>query len=576
MVSGGGDSWGYYAYLPALFINNDLKDLKHTCATRKKYNPNTSDCKRVNGASIIKYTSGVAIMHSPVFFIAHFLTKLTDYDKDGFSKPYIFGLYLSTLFYVLWGLYLLGLVLSRQFKTSAVITTLCLLAFCTNLYYFSSYNNVMSHPITFFLFSALIYCTDRFYTGFGKKTIFLIGLLAGIITMIRPTNIIFLLIPLLWGIEHIKDRAGLIKKHAGILPFAILGFFLAVLPQLLYWKYTSGNFIYYSYEDEGFDFANSMIGRGLFSFRNGWLVYTPIMALVFPGLFFLWKKRSKAFWACLLLFPLHVYITYSWWNWYYINGFGSRPMVDIYPILAFPFTAFIAFVLSRKYLTAVIGAIALFLSGLNVFQLYQHSKGILWTEDANKTFYAQAFGKKKWNQAMAVAYDLNEYQTSSYKSKRLVYRDDFTSYDSFEVEQTPRDGRPSVLLSHESVDSLARFEIDAKDLNLEKGDMLTLKVWMRVENQMISVYDFSSIFIDYIRDNHVYKRNYLRLHNKPCPDLTCSLWYGQVHIWDELVAHIKPLKHLEEGDKMRFMFHMPEKATPLFLSSFEVHVSEGD
>ncbi len=573
MVSGGGDSWGYYAYLPSFFINKDLKDLRITCATRKKYNEHSEECKNADGYSITKYTSGVAFFHLPAFLISDLCAQFTDYDKDGFSKPYIFGLYLSTLFYVLWGLYLLGIVLAKQFSIRITMLTLAILALCTNLYYFSVYNNVMSHPISFFLFAALIYNTDIFYKELDRKRLFILGLILGVITLIRPTNSIAILIPLLWGISSIKDRTSLIREHSGKLPYAILGFFLALLPQLLYWKYATGQFIYYSYQGEGFDFKNSMIGRGLFSFRNGWLIYTPVMFLVFPGLFFLFKKRSKAFWPVLILLPLHVYIIYSWWNWYYINGLGSRPMVDIYPILAFALAASLTFLFSNKILAILFSGILLFLTSLNVFQVYQHSKGVLWTEDANASFYKQVFGQTKWSQAIAVVYDLNRFQPSNYESKRQLYRDDFTAYKQFEVPQTPRDGRPSVLLSHESVASLDSFVVSAEELNLGKEDLLTLKVWMRVEDQITRFYDFSSIFIEYYRDGKNYKRNYLRLHNKPCPESRCSLWYGEVHVWDELIAHIKPQEFLEAGDTMKFKFYMPDNSTPLFLSNFEIHVS---
>ncbi|MDX1478935.1 MAG: hypothetical protein R3301_14580, partial [Saprospiraceae bacterium] len=38
-VSGGGDSWGYYAYLPALFIQKDLRTLRKTISVRQEMHP---------------------------------------------------------------------------------------------------------------------------------------------------------------------------------------------------------------------------------------------------------------------------------------------------------------------------------------------------------------------------------------------------------------------------------------------------------------------------------------------------------------------------------------------------------
>jgi hypothetical protein len=64
----GGDVRGYYAYLPALFINNDLKfqDLEVYKMTRPGYQVWTKQTK--DGTRFIKYTCGMAIMYSPFFF----------------------------------------------------------------------------------------------------------------------------------------------------------------------------------------------------------------------------------------------------------------------------------------------------------------------------------------------------------------------------------------------------------------------------------------------------------------------------------------------------------------------------
>ncbi|MGB0840399.1 MAG: hypothetical protein ACPGXL_09675, partial [Chitinophagales bacterium] len=65
----GGDPWGYYAYLPALFIYDDIETLENTILNRWKYNggieKNKHKLKRVgevqhleDGNRVVKYTSG--------------------------------------------------------------------------------------------------------------------------------------------------------------------------------------------------------------------------------------------------------------------------------------------------------------------------------------------------------------------------------------------------------------------------------------------------------------------------------------------------------------------------------------
>ena len=68
------DVSGYYAYLPAIFIYDDLKDLNWRPEIIKKYNFNgLDDCtpERESGATVIKYPVGMAISYLPGFTAAH-------------------------------------------------------------------------------------------------------------------------------------------------------------------------------------------------------------------------------------------------------------------------------------------------------------------------------------------------------------------------------------------------------------------------------------------------------------------------------------------------------------------------
>ena len=76
----GWDVCGYYYYLPALFIHNDLKHVAFHEALDKKYDyqGGTYYSSRVyepTGNMVMKYTSGLAVMYAPAFFVAHILAK---------------------------------------------------------------------------------------------------------------------------------------------------------------------------------------------------------------------------------------------------------------------------------------------------------------------------------------------------------------------------------------------------------------------------------------------------------------------------------------------------------------------
>ncbi|MCD4698415.1 MAG: hypothetical protein K8S16_19490 [Bacteroidales bacterium] len=111
-----GDSLSYYAYLPALFIHNDV-----TLGFAKE-NPEKYDGKMFyllkgpNDNYIIKASSGVAIVLSPFYLLAQAFALNSAYQANGFSIPYKVAIMLAMLVYITLGLILLGKILRRYFS----------------------------------------------------------------------------------------------------------------------------------------------------------------------------------------------------------------------------------------------------------------------------------------------------------------------------------------------------------------------------------------------------------------------------------------------------------------------------
>ena len=85
------DNLGYYMYLPAGFIYNDMTELKwfpvidsqYAMSGGNLYQANKTD----NGKYVYKYLGGIAIMELPFFFVGHCVEKTYGYQPDGFSAP---------------------------------------------------------------------------------------------------------------------------------------------------------------------------------------------------------------------------------------------------------------------------------------------------------------------------------------------------------------------------------------------------------------------------------------------------------------------------------------------------------
>lgn len=66
------------------------------------------------------------------------------------------------------------------------------------------------------------------------------------------------------------------------------------IPQFLYWKHVTGQFIFFSYKNtEGFDFMKPHILNVLFSFKKSLFVYTPVLIFVVAGFFWVEEVFSS-------------------------------------------------------------------------------------------------------------------------------------------------------------------------------------------------------------------------------------------------------------------------------------------
>jgi hypothetical protein len=377
-------SWdvsGYYFYLPAVFIYKDIHQVAFRDSIHQKYRPADAPYQAFqhpSGNYVMKYSSGLAVQYLPFFLTAHVLAPALGYPADGFSLPYQAAISWGSLLVAFLGLWLLRRNLLRHFSDAATAITLLLIVFGTNYLDYAAINGAMTHNYLFTLYAALVAVTVSWYDRPTLLKAIGIGFLVGLAALTRPTEILTALIPLLWGVANGADfqqRLGLWKKHWLQMAAAVVICGLMGSIQLLYWKVSSGDWIVYSYEDQGFSWLKPHIDRGVFSFRAGWLVYTPVMAFAVLGFLWLYKKHASLFPAILVFFLLFLYVTFAWDIWWYGGSLGQRAMVQSYAILAFPLAAFVEWLKDRKSLRYFVFAIFILFSYYNLWLTHQAHKG---------------------------------------------------------------------------------------------------------------------------------------------------------------------------------------------------------
>jgi len=391
------DVHSYYEYLPAYFIYDDItfeKSDYHIVGNKYLFWPVFTD----DGRKVIKMTMGTAYFYAPFFFVAHAYASLTNYPEDGFSEPYKVFLLLSTVFFLIIGLgFLKKILLYYHFSDKIIAVTILLLGLGTNMLCYASQSAPMSHVYSFCLFAAFIFFTIKWYQRQSLTNTIVLGFLFGWIALIRPTNCIIILFFVFYTVStlaELKQRILFFKENwQKAIPFGIFAF-LALLPQLIYWKAATGNFLSYSYGDEGFFFSHPRILEGLFSWRKGWLVYTPMMVFALIGLFFLRNELKKLRLPIIVFMVLNIYIILSWWCWWYGGTLGQRSFIESYAMLAVPFASFIKFLSERKwYLNVLFYFIVAFFIWLNIFQAYQFEFHALHYDGMSKKLYFEQFGK---------------------------------------------------------------------------------------------------------------------------------------------------------------------------------------
>ena len=393
------DVHGYYAYLPLIFIYDDVR------IDKQEYRQGENiywfwPSKTKDGKKIIKYTSGLSIMYAPFFMVAHFIANNSNYLSSGFTEPYKLLLLFSALFYLIIGLDFLSRTLKElAFSNSTIFITILSIGLGTNLFAYSSQSATMAHVYSFCLFSGFVYNTVIWYKTKKRKQLIWLFLLFGLITLIRPTNGLIVLFFMLYGLSSFKDIKGrilLYKKHFLSLLLVIPIVIIVWYPQLWYWKKVTGDYLYYSYGKEGFYFLDPQILQGLFSFRKGWLVYTPIMVFSIIGLLLLKGKARKIKTGTIVFTILNIYVIFSWWCWWYGGTFGQRVMIESYAILAIPFAAFFTWIFEKGLIMKIsVGLISLFFIWLNLFQTYQFEHLSLHYDGMTKELYFKQFGKLK-------------------------------------------------------------------------------------------------------------------------------------------------------------------------------------
>lgn len=332
-----GDGLSYYSHLRSLVVDGDL-DFTNEFAVLSTWNQGIIKDKQVTtavGRPGNRFSIGPAVLWSPFYLFAQlkYASILSDNPNAGYGPSSVWAVAFATLFYSFVGLIILDNLLEKMFTKSIAFYTTLLVWFSTPLLYYMYHEPSMAHGLSFFTTSLFVYCwyVLRGRKGWSKYAV--LGASAGLMTLIRWQNAMFLLLPaydLFRAYQQDKGSRDLLIKRS-ILLFVVA--FIVFSPQILAWKAIYGKYLTVPQREGFFDLLHPKIFQFLFS-THGLLSWTPVYMLAFAGFYLLYKSDSELAKPIILVILVNILFNSILTDWYGDWAFGARRMLNTLPLFA--------------------------------------------------------------------------------------------------------------------------------------------------------------------------------------------------------------------------------------------------
>lgn len=520
------DVFGYYLYLPAAFIYDDLARLGFKEEIMEKYHP-AGDfhhaVEQPDGKWVMKYPIGMALVYFPFFLLGHIWALLSEYPPDGFSWPYQFALSMGMIVYSAIGLLVVRKILRKYFEDVVVAIVLGIIVLGTNYLNYVAIDGAMPHNVLFTFYAIILWLTIEWHENPRWWIAGLLGLAIGWATIIRPTELMSAMIPGLWGIYNkdtlISKVQLLLKKYPHVLLLGA-GVLVMGLFQMIYWKIHSGSFLYYSYGDFGFYWSRPYIKEGLFSYKKGWFMYTPIMIFAMLGFIPLFTNHRSKFLPVIAYFLINIYVVFAWEIWWYGGSFGARALVQSYAILTLPLAAFVTFMLKRRVVAIICIALMIMCADLNLTMTWQaHARDTGWyAEGMTRAFYWKMFGTTNPNKGDRKFIDVkSEIRSMKGMEIKPLYANGFENDSSANItERYVFSGEKACFVNSEFQFSPG-YETTLADLNPKKGSWIRVHARVFFTDMQWNEWQMAQLSTIFFRDGNPFKQTNGRIHRVADP-----------------------------------------------------------
>src|SRR5712671_6339687 len=214
-----GDGVGYYAYLRSTLIDHDLNFENDYFAGNKSFVMSRFDAQghllpelyTKTGHVENHFTVGPAILWAPVLVTVHVAVLLLDgfgahIAADGYSRPYLVAMGLTTAFYGFLSLFLAFRMARKYFEPQWAFLATIGIWLASSLPVYMYFNPSWSHAFSAFSVSLFLWYWDRTKLQRSPAQWAALGVFAGLMGNVYYPNVILLIFPALETIHLVRER----------------------------------------------------------------------------------------------------------------------------------------------------------------------------------------------------------------------------------------------------------------------------------------------------------------------------------------------------------------------------------
>jgi hypothetical protein len=388
------DGYNYYLYAASWVVYHDVSLEAVATDWNGGAYPDFAGMIRWPGTShwVNRIPIGVSILMVPFVVAAHLLSKWSNFPADAYSFYYQHAAGLAGLSYFVTGLWILRRMLRRHFSSAVTLASIVVLTFGTDLFHYGVNESTFSHAFSFALVAALVALADLWWApqaNSNPAVSIAIGVVAGLIVLVRHTNALLLLIVPLWQMRRVGE---LWTRRRDLLTIAAVGT-IVLTPQLAYDRWAAGSWVVNAYARHGvhFAFASPHLTGALFSPARGLFFWAPSLLCAVAGLFLARGWAADVRPGAGIVLVLNAWLIASWSEWQYGAAFGHRAFIDSFPIVAILLASCFQWVAARPRIVPAVTAAVTLAVALSTAQMIQYWLHVWPTRDITWDQYRALF-----------------------------------------------------------------------------------------------------------------------------------------------------------------------------------------